>query len=107
MDRDHLFGPDHEASPLAVGPQRSHGPDSTVLPTPDNHVGAAGKISSGHTRHMFAAGSHKCKKKLDGMNRVPGEIEIIVLPTRWPEVTRSSLPSTPGRASVRGELIID
>src|ERR1700686_2748473 len=79
MNGDYLLRTDDQAAPLAVWPQRSHRPDSAVLPAPAHRVGAARKITSGHSRYLFAAGSHESKEKLDGMNRVPGEIEVVVL----------------------------
>src|SRR5438094_3938283 len=69
-----FVGPEHHGAKFSGRPKRTHRAQPAVFPLTHDDVG----VRRGDTRDLFAAASHQGVEQLDGVNRVPGKIELMV-----------------------------
>src|ERR1022692_3397297 len=71
---DDLLGAKDHRAIVAVGTERAHGADAAVLPAAHDDVG----IWRIGTADFFAARTHQRIEQFDGMDGVPGELELVM-----------------------------
>src|SRR5579884_4209881 len=64
----------HHGAIRTICAQRGNAPDATVFPTAGNFIG----VRAGGARHFLASRAHERIEHLDGMDRIPREIELMV-----------------------------
>src|SRR5206468_1268702 len=66
---------EYQRAVVAVRARGDDGADAAVLPVADNGF----RVFAGQAAHGFAAGTHQRVERLDRVDRIPREIEIVML----------------------------